>query len=119
MDVRTLTHSMSASCVDCAFFDRFDTMGPESMTRSFQPSDFIRHCTLAGRVVVLDLRVGKYLIFDAIASLMWNLLLSVPDHKTRVDQLANHYKITCSRCEFDFDVFIESCKKREFLRNNT
>jgi hypothetical protein len=66
--------------------------------------------------VLLDLRVGKYLVFDAIASDMWNLVLSVPDHATCVDRLIGQFGITRSRCEHDLDEFIEGCTKRGLLR---
>jgi hypothetical protein len=96
-------------------------VSPESETtvHPYQPSVSIRLCTLDGLVVLLDLRVGRYLIFDAVASYMWNLLVSEADHEQRLDSLASRFDVTRSRCKHDLDEFLESCKKRGLLRTGT
>lgn len=94
---------------------QFASFEPESKTLPYQVSNFIRHCTVDDRVVVLDLRVGQYLSFDEVASYMWNTLLSVPDHILRIDYITNHFDITRSQCEHDLNSFIENCKERELL----
>jgi hypothetical protein len=77
-------------------------VSPESETtvHPYQPSVSIRLCTLGGLVVLLDLRVGRYLIFDAVASYMWNLLVSEADHEQRLDSLAWDDKLHSMQTEF-------------------
>lgn len=80
-----------------------------------KPSAFIRHRNLGDRVVVLDLRVGQYLIFDAVASYFWNTLLDAPPHGVSVEKIARRFKITGARCEQDIDDFIRDCEQRGLL----
>jgi Transglutaminase-like superfamily/Coenzyme PQQ synthesis protein D (PqqD) len=80
-----------------------------------QPAHFIRQCTLEGLVVVLDLRVSQYLIFDEVASCMWTVLLSIPDRSQRVDEIVSRFNVPRSKCEHDMDEFLKSCEKRGLL----
>ncbi len=82
----------------------------------YRPSDFIRYCTVDGRVVILDLRIGEYVTLDAIASEMWNLVLLHSDCHRCVEELAARFSVTKSQCGGDLAAFLVSCRERGMLR---
>ncbi len=43
-----------------------------------EAASYVRYRTIEGRVVVLDLRAGSYLVLDEVASKMWNLRVQYP-----------------------------------------
>jgi hypothetical protein len=83
--------------------------------RSLTVSEFVRHCTLDGRVVVLDLRVGTYLVFDAVASTMWNIMLTSVDESDRVERLAADFDVSSDRVRKDLAAFARSCAERNLV----
>ncbi len=84
----------------------------------YQVSNFIRHTTLDGRVIIIDLRQGQYLILDDVASYMWNALLSIPDPAQRIEQVAQNFDITTSECQRDMNNFIQNCKEKGLVVTN-
>lgn len=85
--------------------------------RALTVSEFVRYCTLEGRVVVLDLRVGSYLVFDAVASKMWNVMLAPGDESERVERLAADFDISADRVREDLAAFVRNCAQRNLIRD--
>lgn len=85
---------------------------PDSLISSYQVSQHVRYGNVDGRLVILDLRDGKYFIFDEVASYMWETLLTLKGSTECINHITKHFKISQSQCKQDLDAFIENCKKR-------
>lgn len=81
------------------------------------PSRWIRYRTIEGGVVILDVRRGDYVLFDPVASQMWNAIVRVADDEPNIGDLASRFGISASRCEEDLKEFILNCERRKFLRS--
>jgi hypothetical protein len=90
-------------------------MSPSPATRAAEPSAYIRFRTVHDRVVVLDLRAGRYLVLEAAASRIWNLLIATMDRDAIVRTLTSEFDVTPEQARTDLDQFTEDCERRGLL----
>lgn len=81
----------------------------------YYPSSYIRFVTLDDQVVVLDIRTGRYLVFDPVASYIWNNLFIGAAHQKCVDDISARFSADRSRCEHDLDAFVKDCCERGLI----
>lgn len=82
----------------------------------YQPSNSIRYVLIDERVVLLDLRSGKYLLLDNTASQMWKSIFTLPTYNECITKLADHFKIECNRCKEELNDFIEYCNQNGYIK---
>ena len=80
-------------------------------------SRWIRYRTIAGGVVILDIRRGDYVLFDPVASQMWDAIVRAADDEPDIGDLAGRFGIPASQCEEDLKEFILNCERRGFFRS--
>lgn len=82
---------------------------------AYQLSDSIRYCTVDGRVVVLDLHLGEYIIFDNAASEIWSILFGASHNDQCGCNLADPSVPLQFQSRHDIKDFLASCERRGFI----
>lgn len=80
-------------------------------------SSHVRHLPIDGRLVLLDLRNGKYVIFGREAAAMWGALVSADSHQERLSILEQEFDVPASKLEADFKEFTRDCLARGYLQD--
>jgi hypothetical protein len=76
----------------------------------------VKHAVVDGRVVLIDLRAGKYIVLDRVASAMWQVLLSI-DRDLPAGLLAERFDVPASRLDADLRAFSQTCIEHGFLQD--
>jgi hypothetical protein len=80
------------------------------------PSLFVRHQSVDGLVVILDLGTSAYHILDEVASAMWQLIVQCPrDRCSILEELKDQFDVESGRLARDFDAFLRTCIDKQLL----
>jgi hypothetical protein len=79
-------------------------------------SEYIRHTEIAGLVVILDLKAGRYFLLEEVAARMWDGIFCHRDRTAIIMGIANEFAVAHTRVEEDFDNFVQSCMAKGFLQ---
>lgn len=81
----------------------------------FHPSPAVRHKTIDGLVVILDLGSGSYRILNEVASATWQACVENTGDEGTLDRLADRFDAEPSRLRSDFDSFRRDCIEKGLL----
>jgi Transglutaminase-like superfamily/Coenzyme PQQ synthesis protein D (PqqD) len=80
----------------------------------FHKTSHVRSRIVDGLAVILDLRLGNYVIFDKVATAMWRVLLTTGP-LDRVPILEQKFAVPAQQLAADLDTFSKQCVQRGFL----
>jgi hypothetical protein len=78
-------------------------------------SDHIRFCNVHGRVIILDLCDGEYLIFDEAATFLWDVICSTPPLEHAITAFAHKFGISPIQAGHDLKTFVDDCISRRLI----
>ena len=79
------------------------------------PTSHVRGRTVDGRVVLLDLRDGAYVVLDEVATAMWHVLTALAEPERQRAELARRFDAPAERLDTDLAAFATQCRDRGFL----
>jgi len=80
----------------------------------FHKTGQVRSRIVDGLAVILDLRLGDYVILDKVATAMWRVLLTA-DPPDRVPLLERQFAVPAEQLAADLEAFLKQCVERGFL----
>lgn len=86
------------------------------MTVLYASAD-VRHQLIDGLVILLDIRVGDYVILDEVASAMWQAQLYIKDYQERITSLEQQFDAPADRLEADLTEFLRNSIERGYLQH--
>jgi hypothetical protein len=82
-------------------------------------SDHIRFCHVHGRIILMDLCDGEYLILDEAATFLWDLVCLGPTVDEATTAFAKKFGITPVQGHNDLIAFIDDCVSQRLLTTQT